>query len=132
MLEARRRDAFLLMAEDDADAAFILAGRLNRYAAFHCQQATEKLIKGILIHLGIEAGVEHRLEVLLGRLPGDHSWRSKLAEFDAYTPFGTTHRYPSPGARVPEPPEPEIIAKDAKRLKSLISGARKNPDSVSR
>jgi HEPN domain-containing protein len=40
----------------------LLAGG-NRYSAYHVQQAVEKVTKALLLAQGIEAGIEHRLEV---------------------------------------------------------------------
>lgn len=58
----RRIAAFLDLASHDVDAARTLATTKNRYAAYHCQQAAEKLIKAVLLHRGLEAGTEHRLD----------------------------------------------------------------------
>ena len=59
----RRIAAFLDLAEQDIDAARTLAATNNRYAAYHCQQAAEKLIKAVLLHRGFASGTEHRLDV---------------------------------------------------------------------
>ncbi len=64
----RRIAAFLELAEQDVDAARTLAATNNRYAAYHCQQAIEKLVKAILLHRGITSGTEHRLDVLVDEL----------------------------------------------------------------
>ena len=39
-----RLRALLYLAEQDTEAAKLLAARDNHYAAYHCQQAAEKLI----------------------------------------------------------------------------------------
>lgn len=70
----RRIVAFLDLATQDAEAARTLAATNKRYAAYHCQQAAEKLIKAVLLHRGAESGTEHRLDVLVDELPdGDNS-----------------------------------------------------------
>jgi HEPN domain-containing protein len=45
MSVTRRITAFLDLEVQDVDAAKTLASTRNRYAAYHCQQAAEKLIK---------------------------------------------------------------------------------------
>ncbi|HWO24336.1 MAG TPA: HEPN domain-containing protein [Kofleriaceae bacterium] len=77
--------AYLELATKDAEAADWLVAGGNRYAAYHAQQAVEKLTKAVLLAKGIEAGIEHRLEELLKRFPtGTHGrnactrWRATL------------------------------------------------------
>ncbi len=72
----RRIAAFLDLAAQDADAARTLATTKNRYAAYHCQQAAEKLMKAVLLHRGRESGTEHRLDALVDGLP-DSAARSR-------------------------------------------------------
>ena len=100
MSVARRIAAFLDLAAQDVDAARTLAATRNRYAAYHCQQAAEKLIKAVLLHRGIESGTEHRLDVLVDKLPDDDPWKPKLRPLDVYSPYATTFRYPTPGGRI--------------------------------
>ncbi|MCC7407609.1 MAG: HEPN domain-containing protein [Phycisphaeraceae bacterium] len=73
---------------DDADAPVWVVG-------FHAQQATEKAIKAVMAHRGIEYPLTHNLGALLDLLrdrqvdlPAD---ASKLPQL---TPFGVMLRYP--------------------------------------
>src|SRR5690242_2022181 len=78
-MSARRRiESFLDLAAADAAAALLLAASQNRYAAYHVQQAVEKLVKAVLVFRGTEAGVEHHLDVLIGRLTNEDAWKTKL------------------------------------------------------
>jgi HEPN domain-containing protein len=63
----KRVAAYLELATKDAEAAELLVVGGNRYAAYHAQQAVEKLTKAVLLAKGIEAGIEHRLEELFKR-----------------------------------------------------------------
>jgi HEPN domain-containing protein len=121
----RRIAAFLDLAAADADAAIVLAERGNRYAAYHCQQAAEKLIKAHLIFRGIEHGREHRLDVLLAKLPEGDPWLVRLREFEGYTPYATTFRYPGVAGRVAKPPDAAEVSMDAQRLLELIAISRR-------
>jgi HEPN domain-containing protein len=56
----KRCTAYLKLATKDVEAAELLVAGANRYAAYHVQQAVEKLTKALLLAKGIEAGIEHR------------------------------------------------------------------------
>ena len=86
MSVARRIVAFLDLAVQDVDAAKTLASTRNRYAAYHCQQAAEKLIKAVLLHRSIESGTEHRLDVLVDKLPDDDPWKPSFARWTSIRP----------------------------------------------
>jgi HEPN domain-containing protein len=116
--------AFLQLAEEDVNAAELLLAGKNRYAAYHLQQATEKLIKAVLLARRGEAGVEHRIETLLERLPGEDSWRVRLSPFEIYSAYATTFRYPTPGGRIPQDPGEEDVRRDALALRGLLAAAR--------
>ena len=78
MSESRRIASMLALAEEDVAAARVLSREKNRYAAYHCQQASEKLIKAVLLARNIESGVEHRLDVLVEKIPDSDSWKAVL------------------------------------------------------
>src|SRR4051812_19956860 len=55
---------YLTAVADDLDAARRLAAPpANRLAAYHLQQAAEKLVKAVLVHRKIHPGLEHRIDV---------------------------------------------------------------------
>ena len=123
----RRVDAFLRLAVADLDAAEVLARIGNHYAAYHLQQAVEKLEKALLLRRGIEAGIEHRLELLAARLPPGDAWHERLEEFLEYSAYGTSFRYPMPGGAIPhEPPATEVLT-DVVTLRALVGLARAEP-----
>ena len=53
--------SYLTLAEDDVKAADLLATASNRYAAYHVQQAIEKLLKAVLVERGIQPGLSTAL-----------------------------------------------------------------------
>jgi HEPN domain-containing protein len=120
----RRIVAFLDLAAQDVEAARTLAATNNRYAAYHCQQAAEKLIKAVLLHRGIESGIEHRLDVLVDDLPDADPWKSRLRPLETYSPYATTYRYPTPGGRIVAAPDMAQVAVDADAIEALIKDAR--------
>lgn len=120
----RRIAAFLELAAQDVEAARTLAATHNRYAAYHCQQAAEKLIKAVLLHRGVESGVEHRLDVLVDELPDSDPWKSRLRPLETYLPYATTYRYPTPGGRIVAAPDMAQVAMDADTIGILIKDAQ--------
>lgn len=120
----RRAAAFLELAAADLDAAEVLARVGNQYAAYHVQQAIEKIIKSLLVLRGVEAGTEHRLDVLSDRLPAGDAWRERLEALLSYTVYATTFRYPTPGGRIlPAPPGTEVL-RDVAVVRDLVGQAR--------
>lgn len=120
-----RLKALLYLAEQDTEAAKLLAASNNHYAAYHCQQAAEKLIRVLCLHHDIEPGLDHHLDILVGKLPDDEPWKTRLAALHRYTPYATTYRYATPGGRVPTAPEAGGVASDATQIAALIDEARK-------
>lgn len=120
----RRIVAFLDLAAQDAEAARTLAATNNRYAAYHCQQAVEKLIKAVLLHRNIESGTEHRLDVLVDELLDGDPWKAKLRLLETYSPYATAYRYPTPGGRIVAAPDMAKVVVDAGAIEALIKEAR--------
>lgn len=119
-----RLKALLYLAEQDTDAASLLAENGNHYAAYHCQQAAEKLIRVLLLYHDIEPGIDHHLDVLVGKLPDNEPWKVRLSPLHKYTPYATTYRYATTGGRVPVPPDAAGVMADAAHIRELIADAR--------
>lgn len=82
----------------------------NGLAAFHLQQAAEKLIKAVRLGRGLRVTAEHNLEILIEDLAEDDPWRSKLAALEPLSSFATAYRYPSPtGKRKSGPGHAEVL-----------------------
>jgi len=125
----RRVAAFLQLAVADLDAAEVLARVGNHYAAYHVHQAIEKIAKALLLHRSIKAGVEHRLENLVARLPEGDAWRDRLDVWLSYSAYATTFRYPTPGGRVPTGPDSVTLFCDVKQLREVERLAREETTS---
>jgi len=64
--------AYLDDVDLDLDAAKrLVAAPPNRLAAFHLQQAAEKLIKAVRLGRGLRVTAEHNIEVLVDELSHD-------------------------------------------------------------
>jgi len=100
---------------DDVDLELDAARRLivdppNRLAAFHLQQASEKLVKAIRLSRGLRVTADHDLEALVDELSHDDPWRAKLTVLEPLSVYATTYRYPSPtGKRKGGPGNDELV-----------------------
>jgi HEPN domain-containing protein len=119
----KRVAAYLELATKDVEAATLLVAGGNRYAAYHVQQAVEKLTKAILLAKGIEAGIEHRLEELFKRFSEGEVWSPRLQPLASYSAYATAFRYPTPGGRIPSDPPADAIRRDLSTLRDLLSQA---------
>jgi HEPN domain-containing protein len=120
----KRVAAYLELDTKDAEAAELLMAGGNRYAAYHMQQALEKLTKALLLAKGIEAGIEHRLEELFKRFAADDPWPPRLVPLASYSAYATAFRYPTPGGRIPADPSADTIRRDLVVVRDLIVRAR--------
>ena len=119
-----RVSAFLALAEADLDAAEVLARVGNQYAAYHTQQAIEKLTKSLLLERGVTAGIEHRLDTLADRLPPGDPWHERLDPYLPYSAYSTAFRYPTPGGRIVQKPADQEVLRDVGSLRKLLELAR--------
>ena len=100
---------------DDVDLELDAARRLvveppNRFAAFHLQQASEKLVKLVRLSRGLRVTADHDLEALVDELPHDDPWHPKLRVLEPLSAYATTYRYPSPtGKRKGGPSNDEVL-----------------------
>lgn len=118
-------ESYLSLAQEDLRAAAMLSKPVPRSAAFHLAQAAEKLIKAVLTVEGIAFSTRHhQLGALAELLPGEHPWRPDLMAFDRFTSYATALRYPTPGGRLPAPPEPVELARDRAELDGLAAEIR--------
>jgi HEPN domain-containing protein len=116
--------AFIALAEDELEAARLLAAGQRRQAAFYLQQSAEKLARAILTAAGIPFGTSHNIGQMAATLPAEHPWRAKILALDRHSPAAARFRYPTPGGRLPEPPSRERIEQDVAELARLIAEAR--------
>jgi len=108
--EAEEVRRWLEKAEHDragAEAALARVPPVTDVAAFHCQQAVEKLLKAYPVHCGQEFERTHDL-VELAALCGRHdpafaAFQDRVAQL---TPYAVRFRYPGPA----DPPLEEVEA----------------------
>ena len=114
-------ESFIAIAREDLEGARELLPRHPRLAAFHIEQAAEKLLKAVLTVESIDFTTgHHQLGRLAELLPSDHLWRADLIDFDRYTTFATSTRYPRPGGGMPSVPSKAILEAAIRHVSSLI------------
>ena len=99
-------------------------------AAFHCQQAAEKLLKGFLVQAGVAFGKTHDLKRLSDAVASTFPDLRKLVDATReWTVWSVAYRYPtSESLAEPEPAAAElqrafaVIEELALRLRSLAGG----------
>lgn len=105
---ARRRESarwFAIAAEDArvARACLQISPPSPEIAAYLCQQAAEKVVKGLLMMAGVEFARTHDLDRLASAAePAYPDLRAPFEAIRSLTPWGTAYRYPGP-EQVPEP-----------------------------
>lgn len=115
--------SWLIKADHDLKSAHELAVAsepLLDTAIYHCQQAAEKAIKGLLVYKDIRFDKTHDIDLLISLAvdmePRLSSW-SHAAEL--LTPYATEFRYPGEYAE-PEPAEFEEAFVAAKNFYAFI------------
>lgn len=99
-MERREIKAWLVVVDRDVKAI-----RNNLYgpepepqmAAYHCQQAVEKLAKTLLVAAGMMPPKSHDIDVLVARLTAGHPMGGRIAALAHLTAFISASRYPSAG-----------------------------------
>lgn len=110
-------------AQADLAAAERLLPDLVRPAAYHLQQAAEKLGKAVLAGGGLVPPRSHDLGYLASLLPLDHALRAKLAAFDDLTVYHLAGRYPIGDALAPPPGTDELLER-LRRLREFQASVR--------
>ena len=77
-------------------------------AAYHCQQAAEKLVKALLVSLEIVPPKIHDIEMLLRLVPSDNPHLPTLSPLARFTYLGFAYRYPDPGPFGPDYDIPSV------------------------
>jgi hypothetical protein len=91
-------------------------------AAYHCQQAAEKLVKAVLIYRGIEPAKSHDIDALVGRLPPADPIRSALEPLGRFARYAVAFPYPGEDLD-PSPPERNDIADWITEIDTAIGAA---------
>lgn len=114
---------------DDVDLELDAARRLvvdppNRFAAFHLEQAAEKLVKAVRLGRGLRVTADHNIEALVDELPADDPWQTKLRVLEPLAAYATTYRYPSPTGRRKAGPTNDEVLVWLKTISALSAEAR--------
>jgi HEPN domain-containing protein len=114
--------SLLILAGRDLQAARILFESDPGNAAFHAQQAAEKLTKAVLGAEGIREGTRHHQIGQLARLLSpEHPWRNELESLDRLSAAATWMRYPGPDGTLPEILDTAALAGDIAEVEALLS-----------
>lgn len=85
-------------------------------AAYHCQQAAEKLLRGFLVQAGTHVRKTHDLDVLAGLVETHFAFaQPMLTPLREWTAWSVAYRYPGEAG-----PEPEPSVEELRRALDLI------------
>lgn len=124
--------AYLEDAAADLQGAEALITLGNRHAAYHLQQAAEKLVKAVRLDRGLVPTKEHRIEILIDglstgepkRLPDGDPWRERLAPLSPLSEYATAFRYPTMSGALRRGPDGATLKAWVSRLAALLDVAR--------
>jgi len=117
----RAAASLLILARRDLQAARLLFASDPGNAAFHAQQAAEKLVKAVLAEEGIREGTRHhQIAPLAQLLPARHAWRDELDAFDRLSAAATWMRYPGPDGVLPEILDTGALGADIAEIETLL------------
>jgi uncharacterized protein len=77
-------------------------------AAYHVQQAAEKLTKAVLVALHKRPRKGHRIGEFARRLPASFPHRERFLALDRFSDYVWAHRYPEEELSRPPPPVPTV------------------------
>lgn len=115
---------FLKAAERDIAGIERLLPDLPDLAAFHAQQAVEKLARAACLHEGLPDLRTHDIARIAGQLAQEHPLRKSFAKLDGLTGAATAWRYPDAEGGFPRSPEPSEIRAALKQIKSIQTEIR--------
>ncbi|WP_109450404.1 HEPN domain-containing protein [Azospirillum sp. TSH64] len=105
--------AWLAVVDEDIRAIrACLVGSAVKSAAYHCQQAAEKLVKAVLVSFGRHPPKQHNIVALLDDVPPDHPLRATLLPLERFTIYAAAFRYPSMDIfdGPPDEPDPDDVS----------------------
>ncbi|TMQ19626.1 MAG: HEPN domain-containing protein [Deltaproteobacteria bacterium] len=108
----------------------------SRFAAFHLEQAAEKLIRAVRIHRKLVVTSTHDIVLLVDGHPGDplkeprplpagDPWRARMREHEWLSKFATAFRYPTSAGRRDQGPIDDELKKAKQKLVEHLTLARK-------
>jgi HEPN domain-containing protein len=115
-----KAESLIELARNDIRVARTVLSFDPGNAAFHLEQAAEKLAKAVLTVEGITFGITHQVGALAAMLPTDHIFRADLASFDRLSSFGTSTRYPLPGGGMPRLPSKDFLEEGIRDVASIV------------
>ena len=116
-------EGYFDIAKEDIEAAERLLNYVPRAAAYHLEQAAEKMVKAVLVAEGEDPGASHDIATLVDMLPTGHEWKADLAALSPLSRFATSFRYPTPTGRVPAPPDAAELRRHGMLLRTLLDDA---------
>ncbi len=114
---------FLRLANEDLEAARLLAPAGNRNAVYLCEQAAEKVIRAALTSEGKHAGIKHQLDAMVDLIPDENPLKPALRGLEHLAAYATSYRYPTSVGRIVQSPPPARLAASLAGVAAAIDQA---------
>jgi HEPN domain-containing protein/predicted nucleotidyltransferase len=104
-------EEWLRRVDEDLDAAHNCcegSRKVPTVAAYHVQQAAEKLTKAALVAHQGRPRKGHKIEEFAPRLPRSFPLKARFRALERFSTFAWVWRYPEDPGEPPPPPEPEV------------------------
>lgn len=115
---------FLRAAERDIAGIERLLPDLPDLAAFHAQQAVEKLARATCLHEGLPDLRTHDIARITEQLAQAHPLRKNFTKLDGLTGAATAWRHPNAEGEFLQSPEPSEIRAVLKQIKNIQTEIR--------
>ena len=112
--------SLLRIATADLAGARLLAASENRNAIYLLEQAAEKIIRAVLTHAGIHAGISHHLDEMVGKLPETDAMKVPLRRIEHLGAYATSYRYPTSTGRIRDAPSPASFESSAVLVEAVL------------
>jgi len=122
----RSAESHMMAAEEDLEAAESLAEKGNRLAAYHLQQASEKMLKGILKQHGMEPRKAHEAIHSFARIPKGDPILAILPDYSFLDKYSTGWRYPDSMGVIKSGMSQREVKRVAEEIRTVIELARES------
>lgn len=112
----------LRLAKGDLTDARVLADQLpkSRGAAYHLEQAAEKIIRAIAASEDVRVGLGHELDNFVSQIPDSNPYKTRCKAVQDLKRYATSYRYPTSQGRTMKPPTSEYFEEQYQQVAHLL------------
>jgi HEPN domain-containing protein len=118
----------LRIAKEDLEAAKTLANAGSRSAAYHLEQAAEKILKAIVTSELVEPiprKDQHNLSAFVAKIPDSNPLKPKCSDIADLSRYATSYRYTTSEGNIPKAPSANYVTDKINKISSLLTETAK-------